>query len=54
MTLYKLVNGQRVAMSKEEEIEVEADRIAEAERPIPKTLEERVVDIEKRLTKLEK
>lgn len=54
MTLYKLVNGQRVAMSKKEEAEVEADRVAEAQRPILKTLEERVADIEKRLTKLEK
>lgn len=54
MTLYKLVNGQRVAMSKEEEKDLEEERVAEAQRPIYKTIEERVADIEKRLTKLEK
>lgn len=54
MTLYKLVNGQRVAMSKEEEAEVKADRASEAQRPVQKTLEERVAELEKRLAKLEK
>ena len=54
MTLYKLVNGQRVEMSKKEEKDLEEERVVEAQRPISKTIEERVADIEKRLTKLEK
>lgn len=54
MTLYKLVNGQRVEMSKKEEDDVKAERVLEAQRPVQKTIEERVADLEKRLAKLEK
>lgn len=54
MTLYKLVNGQRVAMSKEEEAAIKAERITEAQKPVQKTLEERVAELEKRVAKLEK
>lgn len=54
MVLYKTVNGERVQMSKAEEAEMLAERTAEAQRPPPKALEERVAEIEKRLSALEK
>lgn len=57
MVLYKATENGQIPMTPEEEAEIRADWAAatkEAKKPRPKTIEELVKDLDKRVTALEK
>lgn len=57
MVLYKATEDGQIPMTEEEEAQIRADWAAaekEAKKPKPKTIEDIVKDLDKRLTALEK